>query len=320
MEPMGTVLVTGGAGFIGSHLCDALLAGGYAVVAADDLSLGSLDNIRHLDNEPRFRLEEMDIVNYSRFAALVGETRPETVFHLAANSDIAGSHADPGVDLARTFQTTFNTLSAMREAGCRNIVFASTSAVYGEAQGAIDENYAPLFPVSHYGAAKLASEAFIASFAANYGFRAWIIRFPNVVGERATHGVIFDFIRRLRDNPDELRVLGNGRQNKPYLYVEDLVGALLFIRRKTGDRLNCFNVGVESRTRVSEIASMVAREMGLEGRARISFGEGERGWVGDVPEFGYRLDKIHQLGWKAERTSNEAVRLAIRRILGKEPA
>ena len=320
MAPMETVLVTGGAGFIGSHLCDALLAAGQAVVAVDDLSLGSLDNIRHLDKEPRFRLEELDILDYPRFVALVREAKPETMFHLAANSDIANSQADPGIDLSRTFQTTFNTLSAMRGAACRNIVFASSSAIYGEARGPIDEHYAPLFPVSHYGAAKLASEAFIASFAANYGFRAWIIRFPNVVGERATHGVIFDFLKRLRDNPDELKVLGNGRQNKPYLYVKDLVEALLFTWRKAEDPLNYFNVGVESRTRVSEIASMVIEEMGLKEQTRVLFGEGDRGWVGDVPEFDYRLDKIHRLGWKAKMTSNQAVRLAIRRILGKEPA
>jgi UDP-glucose 4-epimerase len=316
---MGTILVTGGAGFIGSHLCDALLGSGHIVVAVDDLSLGCLDNVRHLANDSHFRLEEMDILDYSRFSALVGAVKPETVFHLAANSDIASSQADPGLDLRRTFQTTFNALSAMREAECRNIVFSSSSAIYGETQGAIDENYAPLFPVSHYGAAKLAGEAFISSFANNYDFRAWIVRFPNVVGERATHGVIFDFIRRLKANPDELRVLGNGRQNKPYLYVADLVEALLFIWRQAGDGLNYFNVGVESRTKVSEIASMVIEEMGLKERTRVLFGESDRGWAGDVPEFDYCLKKVQALGWKAERTSNEAVRLAVRRILGKEP-
>jgi len=308
--------VTGGAGFIGSHLCDALLGRGQAVVAVDDFSLGSLENVRHLATEPRFRLEEMDILDYPRFSALVRAVKPETVFHLAANSDIASSQADPGLDLGRTFQTTFNTLAAMREAECRQIVFSSSSAIYGEAQGPIDENCAPLFPVSHYGAAKLAGEAFISSFAHNYGFRGWIIRFPNVVGERATHGVIFDFINRLKANPAELKVLGNGRQNKPYLYVADLVEALLFIWGQAGEGLNYFNVGVESRTRVSEIASMVIEEMGLQ--ARVLFGEGDRGWVGDVPEFDYVLAKVRALGWKAKRTSNEAVRLAIRRLLGKE--
>ena len=196
------------------------------------------------------------------------------------------------------------------------IVFASTSAIYGELRGPLSEDAGPLRPVSHYGAGKLASEAFIASFVANYGMRACIVRFPNVVGSRATHGVIHDFIGKLRRCPDVLEVLGDGRQNKPYLHVSDLIAAILLIWDTAREPLNVFNVGVESRTSVQRIAEMVIAEMGLS--ASIRYSGGTRGWIGDVPEFYYRLDRVHALGWHARASSDEAVRLAIREILESE--
>ena len=232
---------------------------------------------------------------------------------MAANSDIAKSHANPDVDFDNTFKTTYETLLAMKEFGIKKLVFASTSAIYGEAHVSVDETYGPLFPASHYGASKLASEGFIASFCENYGIQAWITRFPNVVGERSTHGVIRDFIKKLKKTPNCLEVLGNGMQYKPYVYVKDLVDAILFVWKNTDDKINYFNIGVETRTRVKEIAQMVIEEMGLN--AKIEYTGGDRGWVGDVPEFSYNLDKIHKLGWKASYTSNEAVRKAIQYIL-----
>ncbi len=309
------ILITGGAGFIGSHLCDALLAQGHAVVAVDDLSLGREDNIAHLANNPAFAFWHQDMLDLDRLRSRCAPEGFEAVFHMAANSDIAVSHDDPGVDLRKTFQTTCAALALMRELGIKNIVFASTSAVYGEAKGLLSENLGPLLPVSHYGACKLASEAIISSYAANYGLKAWILRFPNVVGERATHGAIFDFIRKLRARPTELEVLGNGEQIKPYLYVKDLVEAMLYVWSRADDAVNLFNIGVESRTAVKDIARMVIEEMQLP--ATIRYTGGERGWIGDVAAFEYDLSRIHALGWHARTTSDQAVRHSIRHILGK---
>lgn len=309
------LLVTGGAGFIGSHLCDSLVNEGHSVVVVDNLLLGRVENISHLMGRDVFRFYKEDILNLEAMSGIFEAERFDAVYHMAANSDIAKSYEDPSVDMKNTFTTTYNTLTLMRRFGAKEIVFASTSAIYGETRKLLTEDFGPLLPVSHYGAAKLASEAFISSFAENYGFQAWIARFPNVVGERATHGVIYDFIKKLKANSDELEVLGNGEQYKPYLYVKDLVEAMLFIRKNASKKINVYNVGVESRTRVRDIARMVVEEMGLN--AEIRYTGGDRGWIGDVPEFNYDLSKINSLGWSAKVSSDDAVRKSIRYILGK---
>lgn len=309
-------LITGGAGFIGSHLADALLERGHEVSVVDNLLLGREENIAHLGHHPHFRFRRLELLDENELDRNFAAGRYEVVFHLAANSDIARSHRDPNVDRDNTFATTYAVLQAMKKHGVKQIVFSSTSAIYGELSGALREDSGPLQPVSHYGAGKLASEAFVSSFAANYDFRAWIVRFPNVVGGRATHGAIHDFINKLRRQRDVLEVLGNGRQNKPYLHVSDLVAAILLVWERAEQRVNVFNVGVESRTSVSRIAELVIEEMGLP--ATIHYTGGERGWVGDVPEFQYQLDRIHALGWRARFHSDEAVRRAIREILESE--
>lgn len=308
------ILITGGAGFIGSHLCDVLINSKHEITVVDNLMLGSFDNLRHLENYTSFSFYNDDILNLNVMKNIFSEKKFDVVFHLAANSDIAKSLENPLIDFNNTFMTTFNILSCMREYNVKNIVFASTSAIYGDTNKKITEDYGPLFPASHYGASKLSSEAFISSFAKNYGLTACITRFPNVVGERATHGVILDFIKKLKKNPSELEVLGDGEQYKPYLYVKDLVDAILFIWSKQTEEINYFNIGVESRTKVKDIARMVIEEMEL--KASIRYTGGSRGWIGDVPEFDYSLDKLHNLGWKARFTSDEAVRISIRKILG----
>lgn len=306
------ILITGGAGFIGSHLCDALLADGHSVVAIDDLSLGTLRNISHLEGHSDFRFEQMDILNDHAFLPLVTGGDFECVFHMAANSDISRSHATPSVDFDKTFLTTFKVLEAMRQSQISKLVFASTSAIYGEADGNIAENHGPLQPISHYGAGKLASEAFISSYGENYGIQSWITRFPNVVGPRATHGAIYDFVHRLVDDPEKLLVLGNGTQSKPYLFVTDLVAAIMTVWKSTNERINVCNVGVESTTTVADIARFVIEEGGLD--AEIAYTGGDRGWIGDVPRFAYDLTRIQALGWSANMTSNDAVRRAARAI------
>lgn len=310
------ILITGGAGFIGSHLTDVLLNEGNNVVVFDNLLRGRESNLEEAKKNSNFSFVKGDILNKDELFALFKSNSFDVVFHMAANSDIASSHANPDVDFGNTLTTTYNVLLAMKEFGVKNIVFASTSAIYGDTGVSVDEDFGPLFPISHYGASKLASEAYISSFCENYGFKAWITRFPNVVGERATHGAIYDFINKLRKNPKELEVLGDGSQIKPYLYVKDLVEAIILVWKSTSEQVNYFNLGVESRTTVREMAEMVIEEMGLD--ATIKYTGGNKGWVGDVPQFSYSLDKIHNLGWKATVSSNEAVRKSIQYILEKD--
>jgi UDP-glucose 4-epimerase len=307
------ILVTGGAGFIGSHLCDELIVHGYHLIVIDNLVLGREENIVHLFTHSNFKFIKGDILDNEFINTVFKENRFDVIFHMAANSDIQKGGLNPLVDYELTFMTTFNVLQCMKKYNVKQLVFASTSAIYGETTDLLSEDYGPLHPVSNYGASKLASEAFISAFSATYGIQTWITRFPNVVGERFTHGVIYDFIKKLQNNPYNLEVLGNGEQYKPYVYVKDLVSGIIFIWTKSNHRLNVYNIGVDSRTKVKEIAQMVIEAMGLQ--AQIVYTGGDRGWVGDVPEFKYDLSKIHSLGWQAKYTSNEAVRLSVKKAL-----
>lgn len=308
------ILVTGGAGFIGSHLVDALIAMGHKIVVVDNLILGRLENISHLNGNSSFNFFKEDVNNIQAMKVIFTEGF-DMVYHLAANSDIQKGGRDPMVDYQLTFNTTFNILQLIKEFQIKKFFFASTSAIYGETYDVLDENYGPLQPVSNYGAGKLASEAFISAFSSTYGIQTWITRFPNVVGERFTHGVIYDFIHKLQNNPQELEVLGNGEQCKPYVYVKDLVEGILYVINHANALYNVYMLGSDTRTKVKEIAAMVIEEMGLQ--AKIRYTGGNRGWIGDVPEFSYNLKKVNDLGWKAPHNSNESVRLAIQKALGK---
>lgn len=309
------ILITGGAGFIGSHLCDALIARGYHVTVIDNLVLGKRENIEHLIGHENFKFVNADLLWPEALKREFEIGNFDMVYHLAANSDIQKGGKDPMVDHQLTFETTFSVLQQMKDFGVKKLFFASTSAIYGETHDVLNEDYGPLRPVSNYGAGKLASEAFISAFSSTYGFQTWITRFPNVVGERFTHGVIYDFIHKLQQNPKELEVLGNGKQCKPYVYVKDLVEGILYVVDHADEDYNVFMLGTDTRTKVEEIAAMVIEEMGLD--ATIRYTGGDRGWVGDVPEFRYDLTRVNQLGWKAAYTSNEAVRVAIQKALGK---
>lgn len=308
------ILVTGGAGFIGSHLCDRLLEEGHKVFAVDNFVLGRSENIAHI-HHPNFEFVKCDVLNRAQMAAIFCIGEFDMVYHLAANSDIQKGGRDPHVDYDLTFNTTFTILDLMKEYGVKKLFFASTSAIFGETYDVLSENYGPLRPVSNYGAAKMASEAFISAYSAMYGIQVWITRFPNVVGERFTHGVIYDFIHKLQTNPNELEVLGNGEQCKPYVYVRDLVDGIQYVINHSNEPFNVYMLGSDSRTKVKEIAQMVIEEMGLN--ATIRYTGGDRGWKGDVPEFRYDLSKVNQLGWYAAHDSNASVRLAIQKALGK---
>ena len=304
------VAVTGAAGFIGSRLVARLLAAGDEVLGIDDLSLGTRDHLGASLTHPRMRFVELDCRSPDLVPAVRGFV-PQRVIHLAANSDIGKGTKEPATDLERTFLTTQATLEAARQAGVKEFVLASTSAVYGEVPGDIREDHGPLAPISLYGAAKLASEAYVSAYASLYGMKAWVFRFPNVVGPRLTHGAIYDFVRRLSRDRTRLTVLGDGTQNKPYLDVDDLLDAIALGVSQPAEPVATYNVAGEGMTSVREIAEIVREELGLPD-ARIEYGQGNRGWPGDVPTFSYDTRKIRALGWKPTRTSTEAVRASVR--------
>ena len=304
------VVVTGGAGFIGSRLVGRLLAQGNTVHIVDDLSLGRRDNLIEYAGNSRLRLTVMDVCA-PEFTALIAAESPGRIYHLAANSDISRGTAETRTDLDRTFLTTFHVLDAMRVCGVREIVFASTSAIYGEADGALSEDHGPLCPISMYGASKLAGEAYVSAFSHLYGIKAWVFRFPNVVGPNLTHGAIYDFIRRLHRDRTRLKVLGNGTQTKPYLDVDDLLDAIELGVGHPAEPFATYNVAGDGLTSVREIAEMVREALELPD-AVIEYGKEDRGWPGDVPRFLYATDKIRALGWSPRRSSHDAVRAAIR--------
>ena len=306
-------LVTGGAGFIGSHLCDRLIGQGAEVWCADNLYLGQRRNIAHLESSNRFHFVALDVLERKKLDALFADAKFDAVFHMAANSDIAAGVADPDLDLRLNQLTTLSVLEAMRVHGARRLFFASTSAIFGETAAVLHEDFGPLQPISFYGASKLAAEAYISTYANLFGMSAVVLRFPNVVGERATHGVIYDFLRKLEKNPAVLDVLGDGNQTKPYLYVADLVDAILLAWEKSSGPLSVYHAAGIGETSVREIAEIV---VGAAGRpdTTIRYGAGDRGWPGDVPRFRYDISRLQGLGWQPRRHSTDAVRLAVERI------
>lgn len=315
-EPGSLHLVAGGAGFIGSHLCDLLLSKGLRVLAVDDLSLGKPGNVAHLAANPQYAFVQADTSTESGWKLVADhlkDDKPTVIWHLAANSDISAGVADAQVDLRRTFMTTHATVEAAKRLGVRALAFASTSAVYGELNVILDETSGPLQPVSNYGAMKLASEAILSAATSSILDHVWVFRFPNVIGSRSTHGVIHDFFHKLLKTPGQLDVLGNGTQCKPYLHVQELVDALWHITTHSSGKVNCYMIGPEGAgTTVREIAEMVVAEAG--GNAAIVYGTGDRGWVGDVPKFEYSTAKLQKLGWQPTLGSTDAVRRAVREI------
>ena len=306
------ILVTGGAGFIGSHLGDRLLADGHFVVCADDLSLGRKSNIAHNLKNRKFIFVKTDVSNQKKLDAVFKKYKFDCVFHLAANSDIQAGGKCPDIDFNRTFLTTYTVLEAMRRHGVKKLVFASTSAVYGEADKPLRED-GRVRPVSLYGAGKLSSEAWISAFCENFDMQAWVLRFPNVVGGRATHGVIFDFINKLRKDPSRLPILGNGKQQKPYLHVSDLVDGILYVFSHAKESYNCYNIAGRGTTTVAEIARLTVAALGLK-TVRFEYTGSERGWKGDVPRFKYDLSQITKLGWKSSMDSTKVVERAAKEI------
>ena len=306
--------VSGGAGFIGSHLVDRLIEMG-DVTVYDNLSSGKREFIERYLSKDNFQFIQADLMEPDTLQTAMKDH--DVVFHLAANPDARAGIRDTSLDLKQGTIATYNVLEAMRLNGIKKIVFASSSTVCGETPvKPIAEDYAPLQPISLYGASKLAGEALISAFCHLSGMQAWIFRFANVVGARATHGVIFDFINKLKENDNELEILGDGSQEKPYLHVADCVDGFLYGFQHSHDQVNVFNLGTSSSTDVTTIARMLVEEMGLSG-VSFKYTGGNRGWPGDVPQVRYDISRMERLGWKPKYTSDEAVRRGIRDILGK---
>lgn len=311
-----SVIVTGAAGFIGSHLVDRLLRGGVRVIGIDNLSRGTMKNL-NIAADGDFIFVQADLAGdesvMQKLALRLEPYAADSVWHMAANSDIPAGVSDPRIDLKDTFQTTFNTLQLMRRLRIQKIAFASSSAIYGFVEGPIAEDTGPLLPISNYGAFKLASEAVICAAAESFLAHALIFRFPNVIGPRATHGVIFDLLHKLLRRQDELEVLGDGNQQKPYLHVTELLDAMLFIEQNAPEKIAVYNIGADDEgVTVGTIAAEVIA-VAASG-TRIRYTGGDRGWVGDVPRFTYSTKKLSQLGWRPRLSSRDAIRRAVREI------
>jgi UDP-glucose 4-epimerase len=307
------IFVTGGAGFIGSHLVDTLIKQGHTVTVYDNLSSGNKEFMKHHLKNPAFIFLHADLLDLKRVKKEIRDH--EVVFHLAANPHVRLGEKQTNLDLNQGVIATYNLLEAMRLNDLSHIVFSSSSVVYGETrETTLPETYGPTLPISMYGAGKLGAEGLITAFCGTFDFHAWIYRFANVVGARGTHGVIVDFIEKLRKDHHTLEILGDGKQRKPYLDVSDCVSGILFGYTHAHDPINLFNLSCDTTTTVTRIAEMVVEEMGLS-NVTFTYTGGVRGWKGDVPYFQLDASKINKLGWKATMSSDEAVRKAIRAVL-----
>ncbi len=306
-------LIIGGAGFIGSVLTKEILKDNSNVIIIDKLSLGSRDYI----DSNKVELINLDINDIDSVLNELKGKKIEEVWHMAANSDIPAGVENIEVDLNDTFMTTVSTLKVMKAIDCKKLYFASSAAIYGYNENRLHEDIGPLMPMSNYGAMKLSSEAIISASLETFLEKVCIYRFPNIVGVPATHGVLLDFIKKLKKNRSVLEVLGNGTQTKAYLHVTDLVEGMIFIKNNTANGLNYFNLGaIDDGVSVKQIAEEVIKF--LSPNAKINYQNSDRGWVGDVPKFYYSVKKLKDLGWTPKMSSLEAVQKALKEVALQE--
>jgi UDP-glucose 4-epimerase len=304
-------IVTGGAGFIGSHLVDRLLREGYMVTVVDNMSCGCMENLAQHAGNTRLVVHQVDIKDAQALNRIFSGN--DVVFHLAAQANIRKSLLDHRSDLDNNLIGTLNVLDAMVKNGVPDLVFASTSAVYGEATlQPTPETYFP-YQTSLYGASKLACEAYTEAYTEFAPLKFWAFRFANVIGERCRRGVIWDFIHKLKNNPSELEILGDGKQSKEYLHVKDCVEGILIGYRCAQGKSNIFNLGLEEQTVVDRVADLILEEMGLD-KANVQrrYSGGSRGWIGDNPQVVLSLEKIKSHGWRQSVPSEDAIRQTAR--------
>lgn len=319
LPPGSRVLVTGGAGYLGSHLCDALLSGGHRVRALDNLSTGRRAFLAEAEGQEGFDLVVADLLQDPLEEALEG---CEAVFHLAANPDVRVALEDPRVDLAQV-QATFRLLEAMRRADVSFVVFTSTSTVYGEAPVPTPEEFGPMEPISLYGATKLACEALLSGYAHTFGVHGVVLRFANSVGGRSTHGVVHDFVRKLEQSPRELEILGRPPgTKKSYCYVDDCISGLLAGVEAAKGPWDVFNLGSEDQVTVEAVADLVCDALGLSNVRYAWTGgvDGGRGWKGDVRDMWLDVTRLKETGWRPRLGSGEAIRQAVHDLRAREAA
>lgn len=313
-------LVTGGAGFIGSHLVDALLADPAVreIRILDNFSSGRREHLAHHQNDTRLKIHAVELLEAEKIRQYFEGVN--TVFHLAANPDARWGIENTRLDLEQETIVTYNVLEAMRQKKVPQIVFSSSGTVYGDVGTTVThEQLGPCLPVSLYGAGKLASEGLISAFCGTFGMRAVIFRFGNIIGERTTHGAVFDFIRQLAKDSSKLKVLGNGYQAKPYVYVRDLVDGLMFGKRKSRQlevsKFDVFNLAPGGATNVRFIVEELISRLGFAGQTQVEYGESAQGWPGDVAQSRMDSSKLAKAGFSLPRSSDAAVRFAIGRII-----
>jgi UDP-glucose 4-epimerase len=303
--------VTGGCGFIGSHLVDRLMEMG-SVTVYDNLSNGKQELIAHHIGKKGFKFVKADLLDVKTLTKeLKGH---DFVFHIAANSDVRIGESKPGLDLEQGPVVTANLLEAMRLNSIKKIAFSSSSVVYGETEVfPTPETYGPELPISLYGAAKLGAEGLITAYCGTYGFQAWIYRFANIIGPRGTHGVLVDFMGKLRKDPKHLEILGDGKQKKSYLTVEECVDSMLFIVKNSHDNVNLYNLGTKDQITVEHIAELLVLELGLK-NVKFQYTGGSVGWAGDVRAMLLDTTKLNKLGWSSKLNSEKAVLHAIKHL------
>ena len=306
------VCIIGGAGFIGSHFADALLARPDTIrlTLFDNFSSGREHHFAHHSGDPRLQVVRGDAADLPALTDAV--RKHDLVIHLASNPDIARAITEPEIDFYQGTLLTHNVVEAMRRTGVARLLYASGSGVYGECgETLLSEDSTPLQPVSTYGASKLAGEALIASYCAMFGLTACAFRFANVVGARQTHGVGFDFLRRLRQDPSRLRILGDGRQSKSYVHVSDVISAVLLANARISGEFHVWNVATRDAITVTEIAEMAAECLGIDPMPHFDYTGGDRGWKGDVPIVRLDSSRIRALGWTPRFSSREAMRRSL---------
>jgi UDP-glucose 4-epimerase len=323
MDPIGegaimkNIVISGGAGFIGSSLAEVLLKKGHRVTVIDNLSTGKKENLQPFLSSNKFNFIQLDLLEIGRLLDVLKEF--DMIFHLAANRDVRAGLVDTEIDFVNNIVATRNVLECMRKnAKCKKIIFTSSSVVYGEpSKIPTPEYYGPLKPISLYGASKLACEALISAYIASFGLSGLIFRIANAVGPNSDHGVVIDFVNKLCTNSKFLDVLGDGTQTKSYLYIDDLIEALLVGLGDFDSSLETFNVGSDDQISVNSIAQIVSRELGLDGiNVRYGLGQADgRGWSGDVKDMLLSVDKLKEYGWSANYSSSEAISVTVKNII-----
>jgi len=310
------ILVTGGAGFIGSKIVEKLLSEGYQTHVIDNMSNGNMNFVENCKKNPNFKFFKLDLLQKDSLSEVKNY---KLIYHCAADPEVRTSVTNPESHFTHNLMSTLNLLEATR-GSVENFVFLSTSTVYGEAKIIpTPEDYSPMEPISTYGASKLACESLISSYAHSFDFKSIMFRFANIVGEDSTHGVIYDFVNKLRDDPKKLEILGDGTQNKSYMYISDCVDATQYALNHSSKTFDVYNIGSEDSVDVKTIAKVVINEMSLNDVETSYTGgvDGGRGWKGDVKNMQLAISKIKSLGWNPSYSSYEAVKQTVKKIIKK---